>query len=59
MGSFGGQGRFRPPQPSIEVDNDIRSGFSHVFRSHLDVADKDGKSGLAGNEQTRYDVAFL
>ena len=30
-----------------------------MFRAELDVADKDGKLGLAIGEQTRYDVAFL
>jgi hypothetical protein len=55
----GGTGRFRPPVPNVDVDNDIRSGRSIVFRTELEVADKDGKLGLAANEQTRYDVAFL
>lgn len=56
---IGGTGRFRPPVPNVDVDNDIRSGRSIVFRTELEVADKDGKLGLAANEQTRYDVAFL
>jgi len=43
----------------VDVDNDIRSGRSTVFRTEFEVADKDGKLGLAANEQTRYDVAFL
>jgi hypothetical protein len=55
----GGSGRFRPPIPNVDVDNDIRSGRSIMFRAELDVADKDGKLGLAIGEQTRYDVAFL
>ena len=55
----GGSGRFRPPVPNVDVDNDIRSGRSIVFRTEFEVADKDGKLGLAANEQTRYDVAFL
>jgi hypothetical protein len=44
--------------PNPGVDGDIPSGFSYKFNAHLDVADRDGKSGL-GDNQTRYDVAFL
>ena len=46
----GGTGRFRPPVPNVDVDNDIRSGRSIMFRSELEVADKDGKLGLAVGE---------
>ncbi len=46
----GGSGRFRPPMPNVDVDNDIRSGRSIMFRAELDVADKDGKLGLAIGE---------
>ena len=53
-----GSGRFQPPQPNPGVDGDYPSGFTHKFKGHLDVADKDGRLGL-GNEQTKYDVAFL
>lgn len=57
MMSFG-TGRFRPPMPSMGIDGDVSSGYSHKFQQHLEVADKDGKAGL-GDNQTRYDVAFL
>lgn len=51
-------GRFRPPQPNMGIDGEISTGFSHKFQAHLEVADKDGRTGL-GEQQTRYDVAFL
>jgi hypothetical protein len=55
----GGQARLsKPPTPSVGVDGDISSGFTHKFAGHLEVADRDGHLGL-GSEQTRYDVAFL
>lgn len=58
--NFGGQGGrlTKPPTPSVGVDGDISSGYTHKFGGHLEVADKDGRLGL-GSEQTRYDVAFL
>ena len=56
-GSMAG-GRFRPPQPNMGIDGEISTGFSHKFQAHLEVADKDGRTGL-GEQQTRYDVAFL
>jgi hypothetical protein len=46
----GGSGRFRPPIPNVDVDNDIRSGRSVMFRTEFEVADKDGKLGLAVGE---------
>ena len=52
-----GGGRFRPPQPNMGLDGEVTSGYSHKFQAHLEVADKDGRTGLA--EQNRYDVAFL
>ena len=57
MMSFG-TGRFRAPVPSMGIDGDVSSGYSHKFQQHLEVADRDGKAGL-GDQQTRYDVAFL
>ena len=53
-----GSGRFKPPSPNQDPSGDIQSGFSHKFKVHLEVTDKDGRPGL-GDEQTRYDVAFL
>lgn len=53
-----GSGRFKPPTPNQDPSGDILSGFSHRFKGHLEVADKDGRTGLS-DEQTKYDVAFL
>jgi hypothetical protein len=39
------------------MDGEINNGFSYKFRTHMDVMDKDGKTGLS--DQNKYDVAFM
>jgi translation initiation factor 2 beta subunit (eIF-2beta)/eIF-5 len=51
-------GRFRPPQPNMGLDGEVTQGYSYKLAQNLEVADRDGKTGL-GDNQTRYDVAFL
>ena len=55
--SYGDFGKFRPPKPTVGVDGDINQGYSYKYQTHLDVMDKDERSGLA--DQTKYDVAFM
>jgi hypothetical protein len=43
---YGDFGNFRPPIPTVGVDGDIQSGFSYKFKTHMDVKDKDGRTGL-------------
>lgn len=52
-----GGGRFRPPVPNMGIDGEVAMGYSTKFQMNLEVADKDGRTGLG--DQTRYDVAFL
>ena len=54
---YGDLGRFRPPIPTVGVDGEISQGYSYKYQTHLEVMDKDGRSGLA--DQTKYDVAFM
>jgi Ca2+-binding EF-hand superfamily protein len=40
------------------LDGEVTQGYSYKLAQNLEVADRDGKTGL-GDNQTRYDVAFL
>lgn len=57
VNTYGDLGQFRPPLPSVGHEGDINNGYSYKFKTHLDVVDKDGRSGL--DDQTKYDVAFM
>jgi hypothetical protein len=44
-----GGGRFRPPQPSMGLDGEVNQGYSYKLQQNLEVADRDGKTGLGDN----------